>query len=282
LRAADCDGFRFVGWRVNGGALLAVDGVNGGFTVDMANKTISFIINSNLQIEAHFIEQVQLTVGVIGDGSVVVMNGLTSTEITYFPATLDINTPITLFAIPSDDNKFVSWSWSGSRDSRNPVPVTVSRNMNILATFAYIPPADGCAGDVILLSDGTYQARATGVYRKFKNWTDALTGKVVSTKNPFDIQHLPVGMAIEQLVANFYIPVCEILVFSSDITLGTASIVGTTFNGLYLWGTLATLTATPRQNARFVGWYRDNQFVSANPRFNTVVLIKSTYEARFE
>jgi len=89
-------------------------------------------------------------------------------------------------------------------------------------------------------------------------------------------------MAIEQLVANFYIPVCEILVFSSDITLGTASVVGTTFNGLYLWGTLATLTATPRPDARFVGWYRDNQFISANPRFNTVVLIKSTYEARFE
>ncbi len=109
-------GWKFVGWS---------DGASG------SANPLTVTMTKNMEITATFeeipAEKLTLTVVVDGKGSVTPNGGK-----------YDSGTKVTLTAMPEEGWEFVNWSGDAS-GSDNPLTVTISKNMTIMAIFEKDP-----------------------------------------------------------------------------------------------------------------------------------------------
>ena len=221
-----------------------------------STNPVSFTITGQHTITAVFKPQ-QFTVNVTtsGQGSV-----------TKSPnkATYALNEQVTLTATPAAGWAFAGWS-GDLTGATNPATVTVTKNMNITATFAQsftittsVNPVDG--GSITLNpSKTTYQpgeqVQVTALANSgfsFTGWGGALSGS-----NPTETVTVNSNLNI---IANFSSATFTFLATSA----GNGSVSWEPSKPLYGAGEVITVTATPDPGYYFVGWTGD-RFSSANP-----------------
>ncbi|HOU40705.1 MAG TPA: hypothetical protein PK829_05515 [Promineifilum sp.] len=230
--------------NVSVGAAEARSGASLGST-----NPVSFTITGQHTITAVFKPQ-QFTVNVTTSGQ----GSVTKTP---NKATYALNEQVTLTATPAVDWAFAGWS-GDLTGSDNPATVTVTKNMNITATFAQsftittsVNPAEG--GSITLNpSKPTYQpgeqvqvtATANSGYT-FTGWGGALSGS-----NPTETVTVNSNLNI---IANFS---SATYTFSATAN-GNGSVSWEPVKPLYGAGDVVTVTATPATDYYFIGWTGD-------------------------
>ena len=221
-----------------------------GATLGSANP-LDFTITGDNTIIAYF-KPIQFTVNVTASPA-------DKGSVTKSPnkASYNYNETVTLTATPASGWVFAGWS-GDLTGTTNPATVTVTKNMNITATFSQsftvttsANPADG--GTVTLDPPGpTYppgtqiQVTATPANGfSFTNWSGDLSGT-----NPSTFVTVNGNMNI---VANF-----SSAQFTFNATsAGNGSVDWTPKKALYGSGDVVTVTATPDSGFYFIGWTGD-------------------------
>ena len=175
----------------------------------------------------------------------------------------------TLTATANAGYQFVSWTVGGETLTENPLSLTVTADIEVLATFAAIEHTvsvtvnDATMGSVA--GAGVYNEGATATLTatanagyQFVSWTvggETLTENPLSLTVTADIEVLATFAAIEHTVTATV----------NDATMG--SVEGA---GVYNEGATATLTATANAGYQFVSWTVDGETLTDNPLTLTV------------
>ena len=170
----------------------------------------------------------------------------------------------TLTATPAAGHQFVNWTVGGETLTENPLTLTVTADIEVLATFAAIEHTvtatvnDATMGSVA--GAGVYNEGATATLTatanagyQFVSWTvggETLTENPLSLTVTADIEVLATFAAIEHTIS----------VTVNDATMGSVEGAGT-----YNEGATATLTATANPGYQFVSWTVDGETLTDNP-----------------
>ena len=170
----------------------------------------------------------------------------------------------TLTATPAAGHQFVNWTVGGETLTENPLTLTVTADIEVLATFAAIEHTvtatvnDATMGSVA--GAGVYNEGATATLTatanagyQFVSWTvggETLTENPLSLTVTADIEVFATFAAIEHTIS----------VTVNDATMGSVEGAGT-----YNEGATATLTATANPGYQFVSWTVDGETLTDNP-----------------
>ncbi|MHA4896016.1 ice-binding family protein [Pedobacter sp. PWIIR3] len=249
------------------GSSVAVSAVpNAGFTFTSwteSGKVVStspnylFIMAGNRALVANF---TAIPVGsfAVNLSSAPVAGGITTGSGSYVTGTT-----IAITAVANPGFTFVNWTENGTvASTSSSFQIVVASNRTLVANFRAVPatqfsvilsssPAAGGTTD----GEGAYasgtsvtitSARSTGY--TFVNWTDKVTGLVVSTSPAYTF----VLSANRTFVANFIL---------NTYTLATLAVNGSVLRtpdqATYNHGTSVTLTAVPSAGYVFTGWTGD-------------------------
>lgn len=183
--------------------------------------------------------------------------------------------------------QFVNWT-GDITSTQNPLPITITSNMNITANFeevlpsssATLPPPIVIRGGKIVHDCGNiYRAVPHNRFFHFKDWTDA-EDKVVSARNPIDISQFSYA---PPLTANFIVYWCY-LVINHNESVGSVTIDGLRIeDNKYILTSAVYLEAKEKEGYRFVGWYdKHGNFISDGKRYFFPITVHTELEARFE
>ena len=180
----------------------------------------------------------------------------------------------TLTATAAAGHKFVNWTVGEDVLTENPLTLTVTADVAVVANFAVIEhtvtatvndPAMGSVEGAGTYAEGataTLTATANEGY-EFVSWT---VGEEVLTENPLtltvdkDIEVVATFKAVEVVV-----PTYTVSVSVNDPAMGSVEGAGT-----YDEGATATLTATAAEGYEFVSWTIGEETLTANPLSLTV------------
>ena len=260
LTAIENLGYSFINWTE-------------GQTVVSEDPTISFNVESNRRLVAHFehiVYHIHLEINpeeggsVVGDG-----------EYHY-------GDTARLQAAAAPDFYFIHWEEDGEVVSTSAeYSFAVDSNRNLTALFALdcylveaeVDPAEGGsvigAGNYINGTSCTLEAEARQGYA-FVNWTE--NGEVVSIQPTFSF----IVEANHHLVAHFEHVVYHITI-SAEPEIGGAVIGG----GDFFYGETCVVEALPAHNYDFDRWKENGGTVSIEPTFSFVVMRDRNLVARF-
>ena len=192
----------------------------------------------------------------------------------------------TLTATANEGYEFVSWTVGEDVLTENPLTLTVTADVAVVANFAVIEhtvtatvndPAMGSVEGAGTYAEGataTLTATANEGY-EFVSWT---VGEDVLTENPLtltvdkDIEVVATFKAIEVVV-----PTYTVSVSVNDPAMGSVEGAGT-----YAEGATATLTATANEGYEFVSWTVGEDVLTENPLTLTVdkdIEVVATFKA---
>ena len=237
-------GYVFVNWTENGSEVST-------------SYLYSFEIAGNRNLVANFRQNVEYTVSLTANPT----NGGSVTGAgTYIDGT-----QVTILATQNTGYKFVSWTENGNVVSTTSgYTFNISGNRNLVANFEEYfeiilsanPPEAGAVsgtGSFTYNMETTVYAMTNEGYR-FLNWTE--NGSIVST----EIEYTFVVEGSRNLVANFEtIQYCTMTVI---VDADKGEVFGA---GEYEVGAEVTLTAVPKTDYAFVGWYKNGIEISNEP-----------------
>ncbi|MEK6552844.1 MAG: InlB B-repeat-containing protein, partial [Bacteroidota bacterium] len=260
VTAAANSGYSFVNWTE-------------GSTVVSANASYSFTISGNRTLVANFaISTYTLTVNAA--------NG----TVTKNPDQANYNhgATVQLTATPATGYTFTGWSGDAA-GSTNPLTVTMNSNKNITANFAIntftvtLSAAPAAGGIVTQSGTGTYSpgssvtvtAAANSGYN-FVSWTES--GTVVSTGLSYSF----IINSNRNLVANFTQAQYTVTLSPNPPAGGTL-----TGSGIYSFGQIVTVSATPNSGYQFVSWTEGGTVVSTGTNYAFIINSSRVLVANF-
>ena len=187
----------------------------------------------------------------------------------------------TLTATAAAGHKFVNWTVGEDVLTENPLTLTVTADVAVVANFAVIEhtvtatvndPAMGSVEGAGTYAEGaiaTLTATAAAGH-KFVNWT---VGEDVLTENPLTLT-VTADVAV---VANFAVIEHTVTATVNDPAMGSVEGAGT-----YAEGATATLTATANEGYEFVSWTVGEEVLTENPLTLTVdkdIEVVATFKA---
>ena len=258
VTATPATGYTFTGW--------------GGDATGSTNPLI-VTMNSNKNIIANFaISTYTLTVNAA--------NG----TVTKNPDQANYNhgTTVQLTATPATGYTFTGWSGDAT-GSTNPLTVTMNSNKNITANFAIntftvtLSAAPAAGGIVTQSGTGTYSpgssvtvtASANSGYN-FVSWTES--GTVVSTGLSYSF----IINSNRALVANFTQAQYTVTLSPNPPAGGTL-----TGSGIYSFGEIVTVKATPNSGYQFVSWTEGGTVVSTGTNYAFIINSSRVLVANF-
>jgi uncharacterized repeat protein (TIGR02543 family) len=170
----------------------------------------------------------------------------------------------TLTAIANEGYEFVGWMVNGEALTDNPLTLTITSDVTVVATFKAIEHTvtatvnDPAMGTVEGTGVYTYGASATltaiaNEGYEFVGWT---VGENTVTDNPLTLT-VTSDVTVE---ATFAAVKYNVIVLINDSTMGIVEGAG-----VYEHGTTATLTATPYAGYEFVNWEVGGETYDTNP-----------------
>ncbi len=185
-------------------------------------------------------------------------NGTITVDKTPVNGTYDINTEVTLTAVPDEGYQFDGWSGDAT-GTTNPLTITTDSNKNITALFSKIQTTlttiatNGTIAVDKAPINGTYdintEVTLTAVpdpEYQFDGWSGDASGTV----NP-----LIVTMDTSKNITALFSKIQTTLTTTTDN--GTITVDKVPVNGTYDINTEVTLTVTPNANYQFDGWSGD-------------------------
>ena len=246
LTATANEGYEFVGWTVG--------------EETMTDNPLTLTVTSDVTVVANF-KAIEHTVTVTVNGPA--MGTVEGAGVYNHGATA------TLTATANEGYEFVGWTVNGETLTENPLTLTVTSDVNVVANFKAIEytitatandPAMG-----IVEGAGTYNYGSTAILTatvsvgyEFVGWT--VNGETL-TENPLT---LTVTSDVE-VVANFKAIEYIVTATANDPAMGTVEGAG-----VYNHGATATLTATANEGYEFVGWTVGEETMTENPLTLTV------------
>ena len=260
LTATPAAGYQFVSWTVDGETLtdnpltLTVDADKAVLATFAAiEHTVSVTVND-------------ATMGSV-EGAGVYNEGATAT----------------LTATANAGYQFVSWTVGGETLTENPLSLTVTADIEVLATFAAIEHTvtvtvnDATMGSVE--GAGVYNEGATATLTATANAGYEFAYWVVAgdtlTDNPLTLE-VNNDMLVEAIFAAIPVPTYMVTVIVNDSTMGIVEGVGE-----YEEGTVVTLTAVANTGFVFSHWTIDGEAITDNPMTITVdgdIVIGATFK----
>ena len=241
LTATANEGYEFVGWTVNGETLT--------------DNPLTLTITSDVTVVANF-KAIEHTVTVTVNDPV--MGSVEGAGVYNYGASA------TLTAIANEGYEFVGWTVNGETLLENPLSLTVTSDVTVVANFKAIEhtvtatvndPAMGSvegAGVYNYGATATLTATANEGY-EFVGWT---VGENTLTENPLTLT-ITSDVTVE---ATFAAVKYNVIVLINDSTMGIVEGAG-----VYEYGTTATLTATPYAGYEFVNWEVGGETYYTNP-----------------
>lgn len=244
VTATPTTGFTFTNWTVNG-------------TPVSTSASYQFAMNGNVALVANFapVPAGQFAVNLSSNPAA---GGTTTGAGSY-----NAGSSVTATASPNAGFTFVEWTENGVRVSTSSsIQFTINANRTFVANFRAIPanqfavilssnPAAGGTTD----GEGAYSSgssvtvtAAQNVGYTFTNWTDKVSGTVLSTSPSYTF----VLSSNRSLVANFTLNTYTLTV---NATNGT--VVKNPDQARYNHGTTVQLTATPATGFVFTSWSGD-------------------------
>ena len=261
VTATPATGYLFSNWTEGG-------------TVVSTNVNFTFTVTGNRTLVANFI----LITYTISTSSSPTDGGTTGGGGTYIPGT-----SVTLTATPASGFQFLNWTEAGAPVSTNQTyTFTVNTNRTLVASFQSITyitvntlssPASGgsTSGGGTYTSGSTVTVTATAASDfRFVNWTESGSPVSASESYTFTVT------ANRTLVANFN-PITFTVSTSSSPAAGGTTSGGGTYNS----GSIATVTATPATDYRFVNWTVGGSPVSTSASYEFTVTANRTLVANF-
>ena len=246
LTATANAGYQFVNWTVDGKTLT--------------DNPLTLTVNANVNAVANFAAIEHTVTATVNDATMGSVEGA---------GTYNEGATATLTATANAGYQFVSWTVGGETLTENPLSLTVTADIEVLATFAAIEHTvtvtvnDATMGSVA--GAGVYNEGATATLTatanagyQFVSWTvdgETLTDNPLSLLVDADKAVLATFAAIEHTVS----------VTVNDATMGSVEGAGT-----YNEGATATLTATANPGYQFVSWTVDGETLTDNPLTLTV------------
>ena len=258
LTAIANEGYEFVGWMVNGEALT--------------DNPLLLTVTSDVTVVATFKAIEHTITATVNDPTMGTVEG--AGVYTY-------GASATLTATASEGYEFVGWMVNGEALTDNPLTLTVTGDVTVVATFKAIEhtvtatvndPAMGSvegAGVYNYGASATLTATANEGY-EFVGWT---IGENTVIDNPLTLT-VTSDVTVE---ATFKAIEHTITATVNDPAMGTVEGAG-----VYTYGATATLTATANEGYEFVGWTVGENTVTDNPLTLTVtsdVTVVATFKA---
>ena len=259
LTATANEGYEFVGWTVNGETLT--------------DNPLTLTITSDVTVVANF-KAIEHTVTVTVNDPV--MGSVEGAGVYNYGASA------TLTAIANEGYEFVGWTVNGETLLENPLTLTVTSDVTVVANFKAIEHTvtvtvnDPVMGSVEGAGVYNYGASATltaiaNEGYEFVGWT---VGENTLTENPLTLT-ITSDVTVE---ATFAAVKYNVIVLINDSTMGIVEGAG-----VYEYGTTATLTATPYAGYEFVNWevggetyYTNPLELQVNANMTVVLTFKST------
>ena len=246
LTATANEGYEFVGWTVNGETLT--------------ENPLTLTVTSDVNVVANF-KAIEYTVtATANDPAMGAVEGA---------GTYNHGATVTLTATANEGYEFVGWTVNGETLTENPLTLTITSDVNVVANFKAIEytvtatandPAMGAVEGA-----GTYNHGATATLTATANEGYEFVGWTVNsetlTENPLT---LTVTSDVE-VVANFKAIEYTVTATANDPAMGAVEGAGT-----YNHGATATLTATANEGYEFVGWTVNGETLTENPLTLTV------------
>ena len=258
LTATANEGYEFVNWTINGETITT-------------NPT-TITVNSDVNAVANFALIQHTVTATVNDPA---MGSVEGAGVYTYGASA------TLTAIANEGYEFVGWTVGENTLTDNPLTLTVTSDVAVVATFKAIEHTvtatvnDPAMGSVEGAGVYTYGASATltaiaNEGYEFVGWT---VGENTVTDNPLT---LTVTSDVT-VVATFKAIEHTITATVNDPTMGTVEGAG-----VYTYGASATLTATASEGYEFVGWMVNGEALTDNPLTLTVtgdVTVVATFKA---
>ncbi|MEJ7779895.1 MAG: ice-binding family protein [Daejeonella sp.] len=251
VTATPIAGFTFTNWTVNGTAVST-------------SASYQFTMNGNIALVANFAPVP------IGQFAVSLSSNPSAGGTTTGAGSYDPGTSVTATASPNAGFTFVDWTENGVRVSTSSsIQFFLNSNRTFVANFRAIPanqfavilssnPAAGGTTD----GEGAYSSgssvtvtAAQNVGYTFTNWTDKVSGSVLSTSPNYTF----VLSSNRSLVANF-----ALNTYTLTVTATNGTVTKTPDQPRYNHGSTVQLTATPSTGFVFTSWSGDATG-SANP-----------------
>ena len=241
LTATANEGYEFVGWTVGENTLT--------------DNPLTLTVTSDVTVVANFKAIEHTITATVNDPA---MGSVEGAGVYTYGASA------TLTAIANEGYEFVGWTIGEDTLTDNPLTLTVTSDVAVVATFKAIEhtitatvndPAMGSvegAGVYNYGATATLTATANEGY-EFVGWT---VGENTLTENPLTLT-ITSDVTVE---ATFAAVKYNVIVLINDSTMGTVEGAG-----VYEYGTTATLTATPYAGYEFVNWEIDGETYYTNP-----------------
>jgi hypothetical protein len=195
---------------------------------------------------------------------------------------------VVLNAQPTENYVFVVWYSNLGNKAITP-SVTVEATVDEIYTAVFsskicsITTSSSPVGVADITGDGDYTSGAAVVlkcvphvgyiFKKWQKYVGVFDPVDVSTNSEYDFE------ASEDAL---YSAVCEVETHSVNITVDPAGTGTVTGAGVYNYGTIVALKATPALYYKFKGWYIDEVLVSTLSSYNVTVKSDVIVKAEFE
>ena len=260
LTATANEGYTFTNWTMNG-------------EVVSTNATYSFTVTGAASYVANFsLNSYEITATANPEAGGTVTGGGTYN---HFDTCI-------LTATTNEGYTFVNWTKDGEIVSDTETfSFTVTEAASYVANFSLnsyeITATTNPANAGVITGAGSYDHGTTCTLTvtanpgySFINWTK--DGEEVSDTETFNFTVTAAG----NYVANFEVIGYEITVSANPEAGGTVS-----GSGVYVYGAIATLTATANEGYTFVNWTKDGEVVATTPTYSITVTESASYVANF-
>ncbi len=241
LTAIANEGYEFVGWMVNGEALT--------------DNPLTLTVTSDVAVVANFKAIEHTVTATVNDPAMGTVEG--AGVYTY-------GASATLTAIANEGYEFVGWMVNGEALTDNPLTLTITSDVTVVATFKAIEHTvtatvnDPTMGSVEGAGVYTYGASATltAIANEGYEFVGWMVNGEALTDNPLTLT-VTSDVTVE---ATFAAVKYNVIVLINDSTMGIVEGAG-----VYEYGTTATLTATPYAGYEFVNWEVGGEPYDTNP-----------------
>ena len=241
LTATANEGYEFVGWTV---------GEN-----TVTDNPLTLTVTGDVTVVATFKAIEHTIIATVNDPA---MGSVEGAGVYNYGATA------TLTATANEGYEFVGWTVNDETLTDNPLLLTVTSDVTIVATFKAIELTitatvnDPAMGSVE--GAGVYKYGATATLTATANEGYEFVGWTVNDETLTDNPLLLTVTSDVTVEATFAAVKYNVIVLINDSTMGTVEGAGE-----YEYGTTATLTATPYAGYEFVNWELDGQTLTTNP-----------------
>jgi len=262
LTATSLTGYSFTNWTEGG-------------TVVSTNPIYSFTVSGNRTLTANF-KIITNTISVTASPT---EGGSVSGGGTY-----NFGSSVTLTATPGNGYNFVNWTENGTQVSSSiNYSFSINSNSTIVANFILKPNTSGILASATPASGGTVSG--AGAYSNgsvatltttpntgysFTNWTEG--GTIVSTNTTYSFT----VTGSRTLNANFKISTNSLSVTALPTQGGIVS-----GSGIYDYGSVVTVNATPGTGYSFTGWTENGVVVSTSSTYSFTINTNRSLVANF-